>query len=119
MGKIAKHDWHLVPIEPDANFDPEHNKKVIEDTIRKSQIIAARKKREWENKARERTAAVAQYVKAIDTGNTEKSVLDYFGRKELARLRGEEIMQSIIAEFSNAKKKEINKKAKLYAAQSR
>ena len=119
LGKILPEDYHLVPCEPDAHFDPEHNKKVIAETIRDAKIMAKRKHREWEQGARVRTQAVAQYVKAIDTGQTDKSVLEYFGKQELLRLRGEEIMNSIRVDLSDAKKKEISVQQKRYASNHR
>ncbi len=119
LGKIAPEDYRFVPLNPDPGFSVEHNQRVIAETIRKTKLMAKRKKREWENAARERTNAVAQYVKAIDTGTTDKSVLEYFGKQELLRLRGEEIKQSLTGNFTDAKEKEISEAQKKYATRHR
>src|SRR3990167_5277066 len=101
MTKIVKEDYKFVSVDGDPNFDPEHNRRVVAETIRKSKLLQARKKRENMDKVRERTQAVAQYLSSVNSGKTSVNVVDYFGRHELARLRGEEIKDIIRAKIGN------------------
>lgn len=119
MTKIGKQDYQFVPVDPDPNFDPEHNRLVIEESIRKSKLLSERKKREHMDTVRERTQAVAEYLNNLNTGNTGSDVARYFGRRELARLRGEEIQNIIHAKIGNAAKEEIRKTAEVHAAKFR
>jgi hypothetical protein len=112
--KIEPIDYKFVPVEPDPNFSAEKNKKVIEESIAKFKQMTKRKKKEWEEGARERTSAVARYIKALDNGDTEKNVLEYFGRKEIARLRGEEIRTSILTKLGDATKQKAQEQAKVW-----
>lgn len=114
--KISKQDWGFVPVDPDPNFDPEHNKKVIEETIRENALISARIKRENDENVKERASAVAQYLEDINKGRTGSEVVDYFGRHEIARLRGEEISGIIRSKIGNVTKSKIKEKAKVYTA---
>lgn len=109
--KISKQDYKFVPIDPDTNFDPKYNRRVIEETINKSKVLRERKRRENLDKTRERTQAVAQYLSSLDTGKTSASVLEYFGRHEIARLRGEEIKDLIYAKIGNETKAKLEEKA--------
>lgn len=104
MNDIAKVDWDMVPVEPDEDFDAEENQKTIQSIIRDTNKLRAKKKREWRDKARERTSAVARYVKS----DTDKNPKKYFGKKFLTYLRGREI----IDEIKDAKKKQERKDRK-------
>lgn len=113
MNKIAKQDWKLVPVDPDPNFDPEKNKRIIEETIREGEKMRKRRQREHQDLVGERTSAVAQYLKDLGAGNTESTPQAYFGAKELARLRGEQIQDIIRSKIGNATKQKTLKKAKV------
>lgn len=80
---------------PDSMFSPERNKKIIAETIEKSKKMAERKRRDWIEQLRERTDAVATYLKAVDRGK-EPNVPRYFGRRMLAHLRGQRIVEEIV-----------------------
>jgi hypothetical protein len=112
--KIAKQDYKFVPVDPDPSFDPEHNRRVIEETIKNSKILQERKRRESADKVGLRTQAVAQYLSSLNTGKTSSSVNEYFGRHEMARLRGEEIREVIRAKIGD----EIKKRVKTQAVKS-
>ena len=116
--KITKDDWHLVNVDPDPDFDPERNKRIIAETIRKNNLLRARKKREGDEKVRERSSAVAQYLDDLNRGRTESTVTDYFGRHEIARLRGEEILGVIRAKIGDVTKQKIQEQAKARAIKS-
>lgn len=78
----------------DVGFSPEKNKYIIEKTIKKHEANIARKIKSYEEQVRERADAVATYLKSVANGK-EKSVDAYFGRRELARLRGQQIIQKL------------------------
>lgn len=79
---------------PDAGFSPERNREVIRQTIIKSELMRESRKRDYIEQIRERADAVTTYLKSVANGN-EKGVDEYFGRKELARLRGQQIVEEI------------------------
>lgn len=83
-------------------FSPERNKAVIEETILKYEADRDRRQKEFGESLDERSDAVSHFLKAIDRGQAT-TALKYFGKKELARLRGEEILGQLYA-----KKKQKN-----------
>lgn len=93
--KLSPLDYKYVPMDPEPDFDAEHNKKVIADSIKKSEAMARKKEREHGEAVGERSAAVARYLKGLQNGKASSDVEKYFGRKELARLRGEQIAKKI------------------------
>lgn len=78
--------------KPDADFNPDRNKAVVEASIRKYEATVARKKKEYWNMVGERADAVATYLKSTKVGSP---VEHYFGKRELARLRGQKIIQKL------------------------
>lgn len=105
LDKVDKADWGHVPVDPDPGFSAEHNQKVIDDTIRKADAMRKRKQKEFDEQARERTSALAQYLKDLDSGKTSSNAEKYFGRHHLAKLRGREILKEL-----HAKKQEKSPK---------
>ena len=95
MEKVNQLDWNLTPIDPDPDFDPLHNQKVIDEVLRAGELMAARKQREAEEGAKERTSAISRYVKSIAEGTTKSGVDKFFGTQELTRLRGKEILDRL------------------------
>lgn len=93
--KVDQLDWNLTPVNPDPDFSPENNKRVIEDVIQKGEIMAKRKQKEAEDGIRERNDAIASYLKDTVEGKTKSNVEKYFGSQELARLRGKEILNKL------------------------
>lgn len=110
--KIAPVDYGFVPVDPDPDFDPEHNRKVMEETIANNEKLRARRNREYANKVGERTSAVSQYFSDLNSGRTDANVDQYFGPTELARLRGEQISNIIRREIGNATKQKALERAK-------
>ena len=90
--KLDYHKWYQDT--PDEGFSPERNKAVIRDSIAKSQLFRERRNKDYVESIRERADAVASYLKAVAMG-MEKGVDQYFGRKELARLRGKQIVEEV------------------------
>lgn len=96
MTKVHPKDLKYLEMLPeDVNFSPEHNQRVIDSTIKKYEAMRAKKQREFEDKAGERTQATAQYLKSLQQGEATSDALKYFGRTELARLRGQEVMEQL------------------------
>lgn len=114
--KISKQDYKFVPVDPDPDFDLEHNKRVIEESIRKNELLRKRKERELGEKIGERNQALSQYLSDLNTSKTESGVVDYFGRHEIARLRGEEILGVIKSKIGNVSKQKIKEQAQIHAA---
>ena len=65
LDKIHPNDWKYVAGEPDADFDPEHNKRVIESTIKSAEVMRDRKRRENAEGIRERADALAKYLMSL------------------------------------------------------
>ena len=94
--KISPLDYKYMEQNPegDADFNEDRNNEVIADVIKKTDKMRRQKAREFAADNRERSEATAQYLKALEGGastNAEK----YFGRRELARLRGEEVLNKL------------------------
>lgn len=70
------------------------NNAIIEWTIQKYEIDRAKRQKTFEHELEERTDAVASFLKAVDRGYNG-SAMRYFGRRELAKLRGEKIIEKL------------------------
>lgn len=90
--KIDKLDYKYVGVEPDEGFDPKHNEKVIEEVIKKNEVFFARKERNRKESVKERASAIASYVKNTKDNTTPE---EYFGKKTLAYLRGQQIVDRL------------------------
>ena len=93
--KISPKDYHLVPVEPDADFDPKHNQEVIDFTIKRSEEQWRKKQRDFNEKVKERAQAIATYTESMKMGNTTSDVKRFFGPTELAYLKGYELMDKL------------------------
>ena len=90
-----KRDHALYFVEDgDKGFSPEYNKMVIDRTMRKAALNRKKKNDAYVESIRERSDAVVTYLKHIDTGKSTP-VERYFSREELARLRGQKILEKI------------------------
>lgn len=107
---ISKEDWGFVPTDPDPDFDPEHNKKVIQETIRKAELMKERKRREFREGLGERAQAVASYIQALKDGRTNATFQEYVGGAMISEWRDG---GSPSVKISDAKKQEGLKKAKI------
>ena len=86
---------YLQILPEDPNFDPAHNKRVIEESIKKHEANRQAKERENTEGIKERAEAMARYVKSLQQGKATSDVEKYFGKRHLAYLRGEEVMARI------------------------
>jgi hypothetical protein len=90
--KVNKTDWKYVGVEADEDFSPEHNKRVIAEVTRNNLKLMARRERERKDRTKERTNAIASYVKNTKDNSTPE---DYFGKRYLTYLRGQQIVEKL------------------------
>ena len=96
---IAPQDLKYVSVNPDASFDPKHNKEVIEKTIKDNEkLVKARNSGALEG-VKERNNAVAIYLRSLNQGGKTTDYQKFFGKKYLAYLRGKEVMEKIKGEM--------------------
>ena len=94
--KISDEDYKRYYKEAgDPGFNPSRNKAVIDKSIKKYEAMRRRKLAEHQDKLRERTDAVAQYLTSQHGAGSNKPVEKYFGKRTLAYLRGESIVGEI------------------------
>lgn len=105
LPKLDKADWGYAQLDPDPDFDAERNQRVIDNVIRKNELNFKRKERERKKALRERTSAIASYVKHTSK-DVKISPQDYFGRQYLTELRGKQIIDVL----KNAKAKQTAEK---------
>jgi hypothetical protein len=76
----------------EKGFSPEYNKMVIEKTMKKARAMRLQRQKEYTEAIGERSDAVATYFKSrLAEGYTP--IEKYFGKKNMAYLRGEKILQ--------------------------
>ena len=94
---ISRKDWKYLEQKPygDENFDPEHNKRVIEEVDAWNDEMDRKRKREFKEKTQERVSAIAHYFTNVTQGKGVSGVDKYFGKRYLAYLRGEEIVRQL------------------------
>ena len=97
--KISRKDYKFLEQKPygDEGFSPEHNARVIAAVDAWNDEQDRRREREHKSNLSERTGAVAQYLKNVSQGRGVTTVEQYFGRRHLAYLRGEEIVKQLKA----------------------
>lgn len=95
--KLNPLDKPFLKGQADPGFSPERNKAIVEQTIVQYEKMRAKKLKEVDDLYAERADAVLMYLKAIDSGKNVSTAERYFGRRELARLRGDEIRQRLMA----------------------
>ena len=93
--KILPIDYKFVPKDADANFDAKRNLQIVEDVIAETEKMWEAKKKESFDKIEERTDAVATYLHSLEQGKGNSNVEKYFGRKHLAYLRGQQIINEL------------------------
>ena len=90
-----KRDQALYFIEDgEEGFSPDYNKMIIERTMKKSYENRKKKQKEYLESIRERSDAVATYLKSR-AADSNRPVEKYFSKRELAYLRGEKIVKTL------------------------
>lgn len=81
-------------VKEDPNFSAAKNQSVIDASIKKYEDARALKQKIWNEEVRDRADAAAMFLKHVDNGK-DNNIFRYFGKKELARLRGEDIVSQL------------------------
>lgn len=87
----------------DIGFSPKRNKTIIENSIKKYEKTRFDKAMAYIGQIRERASAVESYLTYVNKGGSN-TVEKYFGKKEMARLRGEDIANQLRASVPIVKK---------------
>ena len=107
-GEIAESDFKYMYEKPegDLGFSVEHNRRVIAQSIAKNDKKSKQIQKDYDETLEERTNAAVDFLRYLanskynpSTDSSSKAALKYFGRRELARLRGEAIKKQIMEEL--------------------
>ena len=79
---------------PDPGFSEARNKATINRVIKHNEQVFKRLRAQLDDETRDRANAVAHFLKYKDRGG-HQTVEGYFGRRELARLRGDELVAKL------------------------
>jgi hypothetical protein len=90
---LDKRDYKYILDKPDSGFSPERNKMIIENSIKKMDAMILKKRQEWREGTAERVDAMLTYVQSLRASN--KPLEQYFGKRMIAHLRGEEVMDRL------------------------
>jgi hypothetical protein len=89
-----KKDLEKYYIKNPENFSEERNKYIIDSTIREYEETRKKRRAKQEEDLAERIDAATYYLMKLEkSGDTPAE--RYFGKRELARLRGQKISQSL------------------------
>lgn len=92
---VDERDMRFYKAEGDPDFSPERNAWVVEQAMLAHEKKLKEKEKEHTDGIEYRTNAVASYLKHVANGK-EANVDKYFGRRELAKLRGRDIQEEIL-----------------------
>jgi hypothetical protein len=82
--------------EGDANFNEEHNRDVIANTIKKTSKRQEIKKKMWDEGLLERSDAVYSYLRHTALGGkSDTDIVNYLGKEYYLKLLGEERLRDI------------------------
>lgn len=95
MKDLSVQDLKYVKVDPDPNFDPLHNMAVIEKTIKDNEKLVKARNKKAEEGAKERINATATYLRSINMGGKATDREKFFGKKYLAYLRGQQVMDQL------------------------
>ena len=77
-------------------FSPERNAFIIENSIKKYNAFRKKKQQMYDEDLAQRSELVYSYIRYADKGGN-KSIEDYVGKRELARIEGEQIKRRLLA----------------------
>lgn len=81
--------------KPEVGFNPDKNKRIINETIKKYEANRRKKMMAFKDGLAERTDAVATYLTGRYGLHKATPAERYFGKRYLAYLRGENIVENI------------------------
>ena len=95
---VEEKDFGFIPKDPDPGFSVEHNRKVIAQTIKDNAIREKMLKKDYMDKVEERVDAASYFAGALGRGKysalpVQEAAVRYFGKKELTRLRGQQLLE--------------------------
>jgi len=92
----------------DPGFSAEKNMAIINETIRDNDKLQAKKEKQYSEMVEERADAASYFLQSLLKGGSKgnsprEAALAYYGKKELGRLRGEEIKRKLMSgQYSSA-----------------
>src|SRR3990167_10632227 len=97
--KVHIKDWKHMEAKPfgDPDFSPEHNARVIASVDQWNDEMDKQRDREYKTKTEERSHAAAMYLQNLSQGHVVTKIDQYFGKRELGRLRAQEIVGKLQA----------------------
>jgi len=94
MKKVARKDWKFVKPDPDPDFNAKRNKWVVDETIRKTDEMIAKKGKEHDEGIRERVWASTKYAGNVQKGGVVDPV-KFFGKDYALYLKGKSIIERL------------------------
>jgi uncharacterized membrane protein len=90
-----KRDKQLYMVDkPSSDFSPRRNKHIVEKTIKEYEERRKQNFRSYFEQVAERVDAAMSFVRHLERSGYNDAE-KYFGKKELARLRGQKILKKI------------------------
>jgi hypothetical protein len=94
---VKPEDKRFILDTPDEDFSPERNKAIVEQSIKDYEAMRAKKMKDRVEEYAERADAVTTYLKSLTHGRSNSNMEKYFGKRNLAYLRGQEIREKLMA----------------------
>jgi hypothetical protein len=95
MTKVDKKDYKkFYVLDPEPEFSPEHNKAVIDNSIKRYELKQKQVMDKFREGVGERSDMVATYLKS-NAAQSNKPIDKYLGKTWMTRLRGEEIIDRL------------------------
>lgn len=92
---VLKKDYEkFYVLDPEANFSPDHNKRVIENSIKRYELKRQQEMDTFRQGIGERSDMVATYLKS-NAAQSNKPIDKYLGKTIMAQLRGEQIIDRL------------------------
>lgn len=105
--QIRDHKKYFIE-KGDEGFNPKRNQHIVNDTIKKYELMRRNKMYDYINALGERTQAIAFYLKSLI--GSGKPVEKYFGKRWLAYLRGQRIRQILQQKYTGPIRELRNKR---------
>jgi acyl-CoA hydrolase len=95
MTKVLKKDYEkFYVLDPEPEFSPEHNKRAIENSIKRYELRRKQEMDTFREGVGERSDMVATYLKS-NAAQSNKPIDKFLGKTIMARLRGEQIIDRL------------------------
>lgn len=94
---LVARDRKYIITKPDMDESAirRHNDAIVEKTIRETDELRKAKQKNWDKKFSEHSDMLATYLRSLASGKTSLPADRYFGKRELARLHGEKIVEEL------------------------